>query len=109
MAVSFTRPQSLTEVPFRYCPGCHHGIVHRLVAEALDELGLRESAVGIASVGCSVYTNEFFNCDTQQAAHGRAPAVATGVKRARPGCFVFTRSEERRVGKECRSRWSPHP
>jgi len=90
MAVSFTRPQSLTEVPFRYCPGCHHGIVHRLVAEALDELGLRESAVGIASVGCSVYTNEFFNCDTQQAAHGRAPAVATGVKRARPECFVFT-------------------
>lgn len=90
MAVLFSRPQSLTDTPFRYCPGCHHGLAHRLVAEALDELNLREKAVGIASVGCSVYTNEFFNCDTQQAAHGRAPAVATAVKRARPECFVFT-------------------
>lgn len=90
MAVLFSRPQSLTGVPFRYCPGCHHGIVHRLVAEVLDELHLCQSAVAIASVGCSVYANEFFRCDTQQAAHGRAPAVATGVKRARPECFVFT-------------------
>src|SRR5690554_7327978 len=90
MAVLFSRPQSLTDTPFRYCPGCHHGLAHRLVAEALDELNLREKAVGIASVGCSVYTNEFFNCDTIQAAHGRAPAVATAVKRARPECFVFT-------------------
>src|SRR5690606_42093395 len=90
MAVLFSRPQSLTDTPFRYCPGCHHGLAHRLVAEALDELNLWEKAVGIASVGCSVYTNEFFNCDTQQAAHGRSTDVATAVKRARPECFVFT-------------------
>lgn len=84
------RPESLTDKPFHYCPGCTHGIVHRLVAEALDEMNLRGKAVGIASVGCSVFAYDYFNCDMQQAAHGRAPAVATGIKRVLPHSFVFT-------------------
>lgn len=86
----YKRPESLTEVIMRYCPGCTHGLAHRLVAEVLDELGVRERAVCIASVGCSVYAYEYFNCDAVQAAHGRAPAVATGVKRVRPDSVVFT-------------------
>jgi 2-oxoglutarate ferredoxin oxidoreductase subunit beta len=86
----FGRPQSLTDVPFHYCPGCPHGIVHRLVAECLDELAVRERAVGIAPVGCAVFAYNYFNCDMIQAAHGRAPAVATGVKRSRPEAVVFT-------------------
>ncbi len=73
-----------------YCPGCTHGIIHRLVAEVLDELDLRERTVGIASVGCSVLSYNYFNCDMQEASHGRAPAVATGIKRARPDLIVFT-------------------
>ncbi len=81
---------SLTDKPFHYCPGCTHGIAHRLVAEALDEMDLRGKAIGIASVGCSVFAYEYFNCDMQQAAHGRAPAVATGIKRVLPDRFVFT-------------------
>ncbi|MDI6823216.1 MAG: thiamine pyrophosphate-dependent enzyme [Bacillota bacterium] len=86
----FGRPAALTEVPFHYCPGCPHGIVHRLVAECLDELGVRERAVGIAPVGCAVFAYNYFNCDMIQAAHGRAPAVATGVKRVQPDAVVFT-------------------
>ncbi len=86
----YTRPQSLTDTAMRYCPGCTHGIAHRLVAEAMDALGIRERTVCIASVGCSVYAYEYFNCDCVQAAHGRAPAVATGVKRVRPDSVVFT-------------------
>ncbi|HHT72515.1 MAG TPA: hypothetical protein GX008_02240 [Firmicutes bacterium] len=73
-----------------YCPGCTHGIIHRLVAEAIDDLGVRESAIGVASVGCSVFAYDYFNCDMQQAAHGRAPAVATGIKRVLPDRIVFT-------------------
>lgn len=86
----FKKTRGLTDVPFTYCPGCTHGIIHRLVAEVLEELELLDTAVGIASVGCSVMSYEFFNCDMIQAAHGRAPAVATGVKRTHPDKTVFT-------------------
>jgi 2-oxoglutarate ferredoxin oxidoreductase subunit beta len=86
----FSRPKALTEVPFSYCPGCTHGIVHRLVAECLDELGLTGKTIGVVPVGCSVTAYNFFNCDMAQAAHGRAPAVATGIKRARPDATVFS-------------------
>jgi 2-oxoglutarate ferredoxin oxidoreductase subunit beta len=88
--VLFSRPKSLLDVPMHYCPGCHHGIIHRLVAEVLDELNVREKTIGIASVGCSVLAYEYFNCDMVQAAHGRSPAVATGVKRVLPNSVVFT-------------------
>lgn len=88
--VLFSRPKAMRDVPMHYCPGCHHGIIHRLVAEVLDELGVRETTVGIAPVGCSVLAYEYFNCDMMEAAHGRAPAVATGVKRVLPEAVVFT-------------------
>lgn len=90
MAVVFERPKSLTQQKFHYCPGCHHGIIHRLVAEVLDELGLQDRTIAIASVGCSVFAYDYFDVDAIQAAHGRAPAVATGVKRSRPESIVFT-------------------
>ncbi|HIX92905.1 MAG TPA: 2-oxoglutarate oxidoreductase [Firmicutes bacterium] len=90
MMVVFDRPKSLSPVPFHYCPGCTHGIVHRLVAEALDELDICGKAVGIAPVGCSVFAYNYFECDMIEAAHGRAPAVATGVKRTHPDNIVFT-------------------
>ena len=86
----FGRPLSLADVPTHYCPGCHHGIIHRLVAEVLDELKLQDKTVGIASVGCSALAYDYFNVDMVQAAHGRAPAVATGVKRVVPEGIVFT-------------------
>ena len=86
----FEKPHALTDAVLHYCPGCTHGIVHRLVAEAIDELGIEGRSVGIASVGCSVLTYNYFNVDMIQAAHGRAPAVATGVKRAYPDNIVFT-------------------
>ncbi len=85
------RPQAgLTEREYHYCPGCTHGIIHNLVGEVLKERGLIESSVGVASVGCSVMAYEYFDCDMHQAAHGRAPAVATGIKRVRPESTVFT-------------------
>lgn len=90
MAVVFEKTKALTDVPFHYCPGCTHGIVHRLVAEVLEELGVVGQTVGVASVGCSVFSYNYFNCDMVQAAHGRAPAVATGIKRAVPENVVFT-------------------
>ncbi len=90
MATVFKKPHALTETPFHYCPGCTHGIVHRLVAEVIDEMGIEGETVGIASVGCSVFSYDYFNCDMIQAPHGRAPAVATGVKRSHPDNFVFT-------------------
>ena len=90
MAVVFDRPHALCDVPTHYCPGCTHGIIHRLVAEAMDDLGIEGKAVGVASVGCSVMAYDYFGCDMIQAPHGRAPAVATGVKRARPENAVFT-------------------
>ena len=88
--VVFEKPKSLTDVPLHYCPGCTHGIVHRLVAEAIDELGVEGITVGVAPVGCSVMAYDYFSCDMIEAAHGRAPAVATGVKRALPENVVFT-------------------
>ena len=88
--VVFDKPHALSDVPFHYCPGCTHGIVHRLVAEVIDELGIEGKTVGIAPVGCSVFAYNYFECDMIEAPHGRAPAVATGVKRARPDNIVFT-------------------
>ena len=90
MAVVFKKTSMLTDVPFHYCPGCTHGIIHRLVAESLEELGVGEKAIGVAPVGCAVFAYNYFNCDMHEAAHGRAPAVATGIKRARPENVVFT-------------------
>ena len=90
MAIVYEKTTMLTDEPLGYCPGCTHGIIQRLVAEVIDELGVRERTVGVAPVGCAVYAYKFYNCDMFQAAHGRAPAVATGVKRARPDSVVFT-------------------
>ena len=90
MAVVFEKTKALTDVPFHYCPGCTHGIVHRLVAEVLEEMGVVGQTVGVASVGCSVFSYNYFDCDMVQAAHGRAPAVATGLKRALPDNVIFT-------------------
>lgn len=86
----FDRPHALIDTTLHYCPGCTHGIIHRLVAESLDELELEGKTIGVASVGCSVFAYNYFNCDMQQAAHGRAPAVATGIKRTHPDHIVFT-------------------
>jgi 2-oxoglutarate ferredoxin oxidoreductase subunit beta len=86
----FSRPESLSDVITHYCPGCIHGIAHRLIAEVLDELAIRERAVGVAPVGCSVLAYNYFECDFAEAAHGRAPAMATGVKRTNPDLVVFT-------------------
>ncbi len=86
----FGRPESLSEKQFTYCPGCGHSLIHRLTAEVIDELGIRTRCVGVASVGCSVFADEFFDFDFAQAAHGRAPAVAIGIKRVHPECVVFT-------------------
>ena len=90
MHTVFARPQALTPAHTHYCPGCTHGVIHRMVAEVLDELGVRERTVAVAPVGCAVMAYDYFNADTQQAAHGRAPAVATGIKRGRPDLIVFT-------------------
>ena len=90
MGIKGGKPKSMTDAPLHYCPGCTHGIVHRLVAEVIDELGVEGRTVGVASVGCSVFTYNYFACDMVQAPHGRAPAVATGIKRARPDNVVFT-------------------
>jgi 2-oxoglutarate ferredoxin oxidoreductase subunit beta len=88
--VVFSKPHALTDAPLHYCPGCTHGIIHRLVAEAIDEFGIEGKTIGVAPVGCSVMAYNYFACDMVQAAHGRAPAVATGVKRADPDKIVFT-------------------
>ncbi len=86
----FKKPHALCDVTLHYCPGCTHGIVHRLVAEVMDELGIEGSSIGVAPVGCAVFAYDYFNCDMQEAAHGRAPAVATGIKRVHPDKVVFT-------------------
>ena len=88
--IVFEKPKSLTDAPLHYCPGCTHGIIHRLVAEAIDELGIQGRTIGVAPVGCSVFAYNYFNVDMVQAAHGRAPAVATGVKRSDKDNIVFT-------------------
>lgn len=90
MAVVFDRPHALVDVSMHYCPGCTHGIVHRLVAEVIDELNIEGTTIGVSPVGCAYNNYLYFNCDMQQAAHGRAPAVATGVKRVHPDKVVFT-------------------
>ena len=85
----FTRPEVLANVATHYCPGCQHGVVHRIVAECLEEFGLVEKTIAVSSIGCSVFLYNYILVDTVEAPHGRAPAVATGVKRAREGAFVF--------------------
>jgi 2-oxoglutarate ferredoxin oxidoreductase subunit beta len=84
------RPESLLDVPLSYCPGCGHGTIHRLVAEVLDELGVRKRTICVAPVGCAVFAYQYFNMDACEAAHGRAPAMATGIKRVLPDRVVFT-------------------
>ena len=86
----FKKPHALTDAPLHYCPGCTHGIIHRLVAEAIDELGIEGKTVGVAPVGCAVMAYDYFACDMVEAAHGRAPAVATGLKRCMPDNIIFT-------------------
>lgn len=88
--VVYTRPDSLSDTPTHYCPGCTHGVAHRLIAEVLDEMDIREKTIGVAPVGCSVFAYNYFDCDFVEAAHGRAPAMATGIKRVLPDRFVFT-------------------
>ncbi|MDQ2086802.1 thiamine pyrophosphate-dependent enzyme [Herbivorax sp. ANBcel31] len=90
MAIVFKKPSSLSDTPMHYCPGCTHGIIHRIIAQVVDELDIEGKIVGMAPVGCSYNNYEYFRWDTIQAAHGRAPAVATGVKRSNPDNIVFT-------------------
>lgn len=90
MKTVFQKPAALTDTPLHYCPGCTHGIIHRLVAEAIDALGIEGKTVGVAPVGCAVMAYDYFSCDMVEAAHGRAPAVATGLKRAMPENIIFT-------------------
>lgn len=90
MATVFKRPESLTDAKFHYCPGCTHGIIHRLIAECMDEMNIREKTIGICPVGCSVLAYDYFNCDMLEAAHGRAPAIATAIKRLLPDRSLFT-------------------
>ncbi len=90
MAVVYEKPSMLTDVPLHYCPGCTHGIIHKLVAESLSELGVGDKTIGVAPVGCAVFAYNYFSCDMYEAAHGRAPAVATGIKRSQPDSVVFT-------------------
>jgi len=88
--VVFEKPKSLTDAELHYCPGCTHGIIHRLVAQAIDDLGIEGKTIGVAPVGCAVMAYNYFACDMVEAAHGRAPAVATGLKRALPENVIFT-------------------
>ena len=90
MATVFERPHALCDTPMHYCPGCTHGIVHRLLCEVLDEMGIEGETIGVCPVGCSVFAYNYFNCDMIEAPRGRAPAVATGVKRSNPDKYVFT-------------------
>lgn len=90
MSIIYERSKGLTEKELHYCPGCTHGIIHKLVAETMEELGVIGQTIGVCPVGCSVFAYDYFACDMQEAAHGRAPAVATGIKRTHPDCLVFT-------------------
>lgn len=90
LEMSYGRPKSLNTKPFTYCPGCPHGNIHHIIAELIDEYGIQDRCIGVAPVGCSVFCYEFFDFDFISSAHGRAPAVATGIKRSHPDSFVFT-------------------
>ncbi len=90
MAIVFEPTKALLDVPTHYCPGCTHGVIHRLVGECIEELGILDKTIGVAPVGCSVLAYDYFACDMFEAAHGRAPAVATGIKRSNPDSVVFT-------------------
>ena len=90
MAIVYEKSKALTDRELHYCPGCHHGIIHKLIAETLEELNLTDEVIAVCPVGCSVFAGNYFNFDTQEAAHGRAPAVATGIKRTHPHQAVFT-------------------
>ncbi|MBQ9971093.1 MAG: 2-oxoglutarate oxidoreductase, partial [Elusimicrobiaceae bacterium] len=90
MTILAKKPQCLTDLPMHYCPGCGHGIVHRLVGETFDELNIAERVIGVAPVGCAVFADSYFACDMVQGAHGRGPAIATGIKRSKPGSIVFS-------------------
>ncbi|MFT9055408.1 MAG: thiamine pyrophosphate-dependent enzyme [Ethanoligenens sp.] len=90
MSIVFQKPKGLTDTPMHYCPGCTHGIIHRLVAETMDEFDIIGKTIGVCPVGCAVMAYDYFSCDMVEAAHGRAPAVATGIKRALPESVVFT-------------------
>lgn len=87
--IVFDKPKCLKDVPMHYCPGCAHGIVHRIIAQTIDELGIQENVIGVAPVGCAVFAYNYFDIDMAEASHGRAPAVATGIKRADPSKIVF--------------------
>lgn len=86
----FQRPESLKREPFRHCPGCGHSLIHRLIAECIDTLGIREKVIGIAPIGCAVFAYDYFNFDMLEVAHGRPPAAATGLKRSRPDRIIFS-------------------
>ncbi len=88
--IVYDRPETLTDTPFHYCPGCGHGVAHRIIAEVIAEMGIQADTIGVAPVGCSVFAYKYFNIDMQEAAHGRASAVATGIKRVLPEKFVFS-------------------
>jgi 2-oxoglutarate/2-oxoacid ferredoxin oxidoreductase subunit beta len=90
MEVVYKKPQTLTETPTHYCPGCGHGVVHKILMEVIDELGIQEETVGVAPVGCSVFAYDYMDVDMQEAAHGRASAVATGIRRVLPDTYVFS-------------------
>lgn len=97
MAIVYQKTNGLTDAELHYCPGCTHGIVHKLVAETLDEMDVLDRTIGVAPVGCAVFAYNYFNCDMHEAAHGRAPAVATGIRRASdPGTIVFTYQGDRK-------------
>lgn len=90
MKVIYEKPKSLTDKPFHYCPGCGHGVVHKLIGEVMDELGIEDKTIAVVPVGCAVMGYDYFNCDVMEAAHGRAPSVATGIKRCLPDRVVFS-------------------
>jgi len=90
MEIVYKKPSTLTDTPMHYCPGCSHGVVHKILMEVVEELGIQEDVIGIAPVGCAVFAYDYMNIDMQEAAHGRAPAVATGIKRVLPNKYVFT-------------------
>lgn len=90
MEVVYHKPETLTDTPMHYCPGCGHGVIHRVLMEVIDEMGIAENTVGVAPVGCSVFAYNYMNVDMQEAAHGRASAVATGVRRVLPDKYIFS-------------------